>query len=52
MQVDYMDYREVAGLKVPSKLIITWVSGRSTVLLSDVQANVPIDPATFARPAK
>jgi len=50
-QVDYSDYRDVAGVKVPFKRVITWTDGRSTIELSQVQANVRIAPAQFAKPA-
>jgi photosynthetic reaction center cytochrome c subunit len=50
-QVDYADYREVAGVKMPFKWTVSWLDGRSTVELSEVQPNAPIDAAKFARPA-
>ena len=50
-QVDYSDYRDVAGVKVPFKRVITWTDGRSTIELSQVQPNVRIAPAQFAKPA-
>jgi outer membrane lipoprotein-sorting protein len=50
-QVDYSDYRDVAGVKVPFKRVITWTDGRSTIELSQVQANVNIPAAQFAKPA-
>ena len=50
-QVDYSDYREVAGVKLPYHIVITWTDGQSDILLTDIQANVPIDPAKFAEPA-
>ena len=50
-QVDYADYRDVAGLKMPFRWTVTWVDGRSTTQLSEVQPNVPIDAAKFAKPA-
>jgi hypothetical protein len=50
-QVDYSDYRELAGLKMPFRWVVTWTDGQSTVQLSDVQPNVPIDAARFAKPA-
>ena len=50
-QVDYADYREVAGVKMPFKWTVSWLDGRSTTELSEVQPNVPIDAAKFARPA-
>jgi hypothetical protein len=50
-QVDYSDYREVAGVKVPFKRVITWTDGRSTIELSQVQPNTRIAAAQFAKPA-
>ena len=50
MQTDYADYRDVSGIKMPFRWTATWLDGRSTIELSDVQVNVPIAPATFARP--
>ncbi len=51
IEVDYSDYRDLGGLKVPYKMIATWLDGKSTIQLTEVKANVPIDPAKFARPA-
>lgn len=51
VQIDYSDYRDVAGLKMPFKWTMTWLDGRSNYELSEVQPNVPIDAARFARPA-
>jgi len=50
-QIDYADYREVAGVKVPFRSIVTWTDGQNTIELSEVRPNVPIDAARFARPA-
>jgi hypothetical protein len=50
-QFDYENYREVAGVKVPFRWTFTWVSGRDVVELSEVQPNVAIDAAKFAKPA-
>jgi hypothetical protein len=49
-QVDYADYREVAGVKMPFKWTVSWLDGRSTIELSEVQPNAPIDATKFARP--
>jgi hypothetical protein len=46
-EVDYSDYRDLAGVKVPFKWTLTWTDGRSEFELTDVQANVPIDAAKF-----
>ena len=50
-QIDFDDYREVAGVKVPFRWSFAWVSGRDVVELSEVRPNVAIDAARFARPA-
>ena len=49
-EIDYSDYREVAGVKVPFRWIVTWTDGRSTFEMSDVQVNTAIDAARFAKP--
>ena len=49
-QYDYADYREVAGVKIPFRWTMTWLDGRENVELTEVQANVAIDPAKFAKP--
>jgi len=50
-QFDFSDYRDVAGVKMPFKWTMTWLDGRENVELSEVQPNVPIDAAKFAKPA-
>jgi photosynthetic reaction center cytochrome c subunit len=50
-QVDYSDYREVAGVKMPFHVNVEWLDGRSTTELASVQPNVPVDAAKFAKPA-
>jgi photosynthetic reaction center cytochrome c subunit len=50
-QIDYGDYRDVTGVKVPFRWTVTWTDGRSTTELTSVQPNVTIDAAKFARPA-
>jgi photosynthetic reaction center cytochrome c subunit len=49
-QIDYSDYRAVAGVQMPFKWSYTWLSGRDDFALTDIQANVTIDPATFGKP--
>jgi photosynthetic reaction center cytochrome c subunit len=48
-QIDYSDYRDVSGVKMPFKWTVTWLDGRSVFELSDVRVNVPIPAETFAR---
>lgn len=50
-QIDYDEYREVAGVKMPFKTIVTWTSGQAHIELTDVQPNVPIEASRFAQPA-
>ena len=50
-QIDYSDYREVAGVKLPFKTLMTWTDGQNTFALSNIQPNVAINPSRFARPA-
>ena len=49
-RVDYDDYREVAGLRMPFKWTVRWLSGRSTYELTAVQPNVQIPATRFAAP--
>jgi photosynthetic reaction center cytochrome c subunit len=49
-QVDYDDYRDVGGIKIPFRLTFAWLDGRDAIQLSEVQTNVPIDAARFGRP--
>jgi photosynthetic reaction center cytochrome c subunit len=50
-QIDYSDYRDVSGVKMPFKFKVTWLDGLENVTLNDIQVNVPIDPARFGKPA-
>jgi len=51
-QIDYADYREVAGVKMPFKWTVTWLDGRSIIQLTEMQPNASIDAARFAKPAE
>jgi outer membrane lipoprotein-sorting protein len=50
-QIDYEDYRDVAGVKLPFKWTFAWQSGQGRYELTEVQPNVTIDAARFAQPA-
>jgi outer membrane lipoprotein-sorting protein len=50
-QIDYSDYKDVAGVKIPHKWIVTWTNGQGTSELKEVQANVALPASRFARPA-
>ena len=49
-QIDYDDYRDVSGVKMPFRLTTTWTDGRSTIVFSELRANVSIDAAKFSKP--
>ena len=49
-QMDYADYRPVAGVMMPFKYSYSWLSGRDEFTLTDVKANVAVDAAKFAKP--
>jgi hypothetical protein len=50
-QIDFSDYRDVAGVKVPFRWITTWTDNQTITQFTEIQANVSIDPARFAKPA-
>jgi photosynthetic reaction center cytochrome c subunit len=50
-QVDYGDYRDVRGIKMPFRIIFAWTGGRDAIQLSEMQTNLEIDGAKFGRPA-
>ena len=53
-QIDYSDYREVtgaSGTKLPFRLVVTWLDGKETFELGEIQANAAIPPARFGKPA-
>ena len=49
-QVDYADYRDAGGVKMPFRMIFAWMDGRDAIQLSEVRTNVEIDAAKFGRP--
>ncbi len=50
-QIDYADYRDVAGVKVPYRRTVSQTYMRMSIELSEVQPNVTIDRKIFERPA-
>jgi hypothetical protein len=49
-QIDYSDYRDVSGVKMPFRWTVSWLDGRSVYELTEVRPNVPIDAARFTTP--
>jgi photosynthetic reaction center cytochrome c subunit len=50
-QIDFADYREVAGVRMPYGVMVTWLDGKSTTEFSEIRSNVAIEAARFAKPA-
>src|SRR5580692_4375851 len=50
-QIDFSDYRDVDGIKLPFRIAYVWLDGRDSIVLNEIKTNVPIDDAKFGRPA-
>ena len=49
-QIDYADYREVDGVKVPFRWTLSRTNGRFTIQIAEVKNNVPVEDQKFAKP--
>ena len=49
-QIDYADYRDANGLKVPFRWTISRPGNQFTVQVEQLQQNVPVDDAKFVAP--
>jgi len=50
-QIDYADYRDVNGIKLPFRITYAWLDGRDSIALREIKTNVPVDQAKFGKPA-
>lgn len=50
-QIDYADYRDVDGVKVPHRWTLARPNGRFTIQVSEMKQNVPVDDGKFVKPA-
>jgi photosynthetic reaction center cytochrome c subunit len=50
-QIDFADYRDVNGIKLPFRITYAWLDGRDAIVLNEIRTNVPVDEAKFGRPA-
>jgi photosynthetic reaction center cytochrome c subunit len=50
-QIDYADYRDSDGVKIPFRWTLSRPVARFTIQLSEVKSNVEIDTARFAKPS-
>jgi hypothetical protein len=49
-QIDYSDYRNVAGTMQPFRWTVAQPEGRYTVQLTEINVNVPLEDGKFATP--
>jgi photosynthetic reaction center cytochrome c subunit len=49
-QIDYADYHEVDGLKVPFRWTVSRPGNRFTIQVEEIKQNVPVDDAKFTAP--
>jgi hypothetical protein len=50
-EINYDDYRDVAGVKMPFTWTVSQTYMQMTIKLSGIQANAPVDAKVFAKPA-
>jgi hypothetical protein len=50
-RIDYADYRDANGVKMPFRWTLARPGNRFTIQVEQVQQNVPVDDAKFARPS-
>lgn len=50
-QIEYADYRDRGGIKMPFQRTIARPGARFTIQIEEARGNVPVDDAKFARPA-
>jgi hypothetical protein len=51
-EIDYADYRDADGVKVPFRWTVARPNGRFTIQIDDSQQNVPVDDKTFEKPSQ
>jgi hypothetical protein len=49
-QIDYADYRDVDGVKIPFRWTLARPNGRFTIQIAEAQNNIPVDDSRFAKP--
>lgn len=50
-QIDYADYRETDGVKIPDRWTLSRPNGRFTIQIDEVKDNAPVEDARFAKPS-
>jgi hypothetical protein len=49
-QIDYADYRDANGVKIPYRWTLARPGGRFTIQINELQQNIPVDDAKFIKP--
>ena len=50
-QIDYADYRDQGGVKMPFQRTVARPGARFTIQIEEARGNLPVDEGRFARPA-
>ena len=50
-EINYDDYRDVAGIKMPFTWTVSQTYMQMTIKLTDLRPNAPVDATVFAKPA-
>jgi hypothetical protein len=50
-EINYDDYRDVAGVKMPFTWTVSQTYMQMTIKVSSISPNVTVDPVVFAKPA-
>jgi len=50
-QIDYADYRDAGGVKIPFRWTLSRPNARFTIQIAEVKSNAPVDDGRFAKPA-
>jgi hypothetical protein len=51
-QVDYTEYRQDSGIKLPFQWTVARPLGRFTIQIAEIHQNVPVDDSKFVKPAE
>jgi len=50
-QVEFADYRDLNGIKLPFRITYAWLGGRDSIVLNEIKTNTAVDEAKFGKPA-
>lgn len=49
-QMDFADYRDVGGIKLPHRIAFVWLDGRDSIQLDQIRIGAPVDASKFGTP--